>query len=168
MDRSIPMLLIGLVFGFGSGFAVAAGNGITLDSHDHADPAQHVHQAASAVDDSAGKHDHAVPLVLPEDVDAPTLRIGLEPDPDAGWNLHLTTSGFRFAPERAGRDHVAGEGHAHVYVNGEKRARIYGPWVHLDRLPPGEAQIEVVLTANDHRPLSVGGRPVAAAVTVRN
>lgn len=35
MDRSIAMLLIGLVFGFGLGFVVAAANGITLDGHDH-------------------------------------------------------------------------------------------------------------------------------------
>ena len=36
MDRSIAMLLIGLIFGFGLGFVVAAANGITLDGHDHA------------------------------------------------------------------------------------------------------------------------------------
>lgn len=35
MDRSIAMLLIGLIFGFGLGFVVAAANGITLGGHDH-------------------------------------------------------------------------------------------------------------------------------------
>ena len=41
MDRSLWLLVIGLVFGSGIGFVIAAGNGITLDGHDHNDPAQH-------------------------------------------------------------------------------------------------------------------------------
>jgi hypothetical protein len=48
MDRSIPMLLIGLVFGGGIGFTVAASNGITLDGHDHGDPGQHGHGSSVA------------------------------------------------------------------------------------------------------------------------
>lgn len=35
MDRSIAMLIIGLIFGGGLGFVVAAANGITLNGHDH-------------------------------------------------------------------------------------------------------------------------------------
>lgn len=164
MDRSIPMLLIGLAFGFGAGFAVAAGNGITLDGHDHADPAHHGHAAGTP----AGHGDHGTPLVLPDGADAPTLGITLDRDRVSGWTLHIATTGFRFAPDRASGPHVAGEGHAHVYVNGEKRARVYGPWFHLADLPAGESRVEVVLTANDHRPLYIGARAVADAVTVSN
>lgn len=160
MDRSIPMLLLGLVFGGGIGFAVAATNGVTLDGHDHADPAQH----GGTVD----QHDHATPLVLPDDDAAPALDLAVTRDPATGWNLHLLTRNFAFAPEQASLAHVAGEGHAHVYVNGAKLGRFYGPWVHLDNLPPGSVAIRVTLNANDHRPLAVGGRPVSAMITIDN
>lgn len=162
MDRSIPMLLIGLIFGCGIGFTVAAGNGITLDGHDHADPGHHGHGSASA------PHEHAAPYVLPAGETAPTVSLDVRPDPSSGWNLHIVTTGFRFAPERASGPNVPGEGHAHVYVNGDKIGRVYGPWMHLGTLPDGEVTIAVTLNANDHRPLVVGDRPVSASVIVRN
>ena len=193
MDRSIPMLLIGLIFGGGIGFAVAAGNGITLDGHDHDDPGQHgpgspAAQAAAVTglpaDMLAGAictveaprgagvgsehHDHTAPYALAAGEDAPTVALDVQRDPSSGWNLHVETTGFRFAPEHASGPHVPGEGHAHVYVNGEKIGRVYGPWVHLGTLPDGAVTIEVTLNANDHRPFAVGDRPVSASVTVRN
>ena len=67
--------------------------------------------------------------------------------------------------ERSGGDHVAGEGHAHVYVDGEKIARLYGPWLHIPSLSPG-AVVEVTLNANDHRPLAIGSGRIADRVGV--
>ncbi|SEL89033.1 hypothetical protein SAMN05444413_12027 [Roseivivax marinus] len=165
MDRSIPLLLIGLMFGGGLGFTVAAANGITLDGHDHGDPAHHVagHQTSMAE-----RHDHATQLSLPSDAQAPTLDVSVEPDPASGWNLHLATTGFAFAPLSASGAHVLGEGHAHLYVNGQKRARIYGAWTHLAELPAGDVELRVTLNANDHRPLAVGDVPVEQVVTVAN
>ncbi len=160
MDRTIPMLLIGLVFGGGLGFTLAAANGVTLDGHDHADPAHHG-PAATA-------HAHDETLNLPAGPDAPALSLVLHDDPGGGWNLELVTRNFRYAPENASRDHVPGEGHAHVYVNGVKILRSYGPWLHLATLPDGRADIHVTLTSNDHRALAVNGRPVSATLTVSN
>lgn len=62
----------------------------------------------------------------------------------------------------ASGDHKPGEGHAHVYVNGAKIGRLYGPWLHLPNLPKGEVTVEVTLNANDHRPLAVNGAPITA------
>ncbi|MGK7654234.1 hypothetical protein ACSQ76_18045 [Roseovarius sp. B08] len=165
MDRSIPMLLIGLVFGGGIGFTVAAANGVALDGHDHGDPAHHGGHEQHA---GAAMHDHGDMLSVPAGADAPKLEIEVTPDPSAGWNLHIMTENFRFSPENASRDHVPGEGHAHVYANGVKLARVYGPWVHLDTLPEGEVELEVALNSNDHRPLAVDGAPVAQTVTLGN
>ena len=61
---------------------------------------------------------------------------------------------------------MRGEGHAHVYVDGEKAARIYGPWFHLGALPPGEVTLGVTLNANDHSLLAVSGRPLKAEKTI--
>ncbi|EKE45376.1 hypothetical protein OCGS_0466 [Oceaniovalibus guishaninsula JLT2003] len=159
MDRSIPLLLIGLVFGGGIGFTVAAANGVTLGGHDHADPAHHA---------GAASHDHAALLSLPQGPDAPTLDVNLTRDPVAGWNLHMRTANFAFAPQSAGLAHRAGQGHAHVYVNGAKIGRFYGPWVHLDALPDGPVEVAVTLNANDHRALAVNGTPVARRLTIDN
>ena len=41
MNRTLALFAIGLIFGGGIGFALAAGNGITFDGHDHGDAAQH-------------------------------------------------------------------------------------------------------------------------------
>lgn len=151
------MLIIGLVFGGGLGFVLAASNGVTLDGHDHA-----TDHGPTAADDHEAQHE--TPLVLSAD-EAPTVQIEAFPDPVSGWNLNIQTTGFLFSPRNAGLDHVAGEGHAHVYANGVKLGRVYGDWVHLS-LPEGEVEITVTLTANDHRPLAVGDRRIEASLTV--
>lgn len=156
MDRKLAMLLIGLVFGGGIGFIIAAGQGVTFDGHDH------------ATGHGGGGRDHAAmaPIVLPTDDMAPTLAVRVVKDPMSGWNLHVQTTNFRWAPESASTAHVAGEGHAHVYVNGDKIARIYAEWYHIDQLPVGEVVIEVALNSNDHSALAVGDKPLRASVGV--
>lgn len=162
MNRTLALFVIGLVFGGGIGFTLAAANGVTFDGHDHGDPAQH-----GGMDHAAMGHGkmHDTPLELSV-AEAPVLDIAVTPDPMTGYNLHVMTDGFTFAPERASLAHVAGQGHAHVYVNGTKIGRLYSPWMHLDALPSGETEIEVTLNTNDHRPLSVNGTPVAASTIV--
>ena len=97
-------------------------------------------------------------------VPAPDVRLRLVADPVAGWNLHVQAEGFRFAPEQAGEAHVDGEGHAHLYVDGEKTARIYGPWIHLNELPDDAELISVTLNTNDHRNYVADGEPLHADV----
>lgn len=172
MDRALVLFVIGLVFGGGIGFVTAAGNNITLDGHDHAEHvAQTGHDTAShaAMGHGAGDtspHDHSEILSMPEGPGTPSLEVAVVRDPASGWNLNVSVQNFRFAPEHASKDHVAGEGHAHVYVNGSKIARLYGPWLHLTTLPDGEAVVEVTLNTNDHRQLAVEGMPVKARVKV--
>lgn len=158
MSRVLSLFAIGLVFGGGIGFATAAGMGVTFDGHDHGAKAHH-----GASTEHAMMHD--MPLDVPA-ADAPKLAIRLKPDPMAGYNLELVTDNFAFSPQHASLQNVTGEGHAHVYVNGEKRGRLYGNWMHLDHLPSGEVEIEVTLNTNDHRPLSVAGTPVSATQTI--
>jgi hypothetical protein len=118
------------------------------------------------VDHGGKTHDHDVLLSMPAGANAPTLDVDVKADPLSGWNLHIQTTGFHFSPENASRDHVAGEGHAHIYVNGEKLGRFYGPWVHLDNLPKGHVEIEVTLNANDHRLLAVADQPLSAKLVL--
>ena len=156
MSRALALLIIGLVFGGGIGFVIAAANGVTLDGHDHA--TDH-----GPVQDHA-QHDHS--QTVEAEGPAPTLMIHVTKDPVAGWNLHVMTTNFVFAPERSGASHVPGEGHAHLYANGTKIARLYGPWFHIDSLPAGEVEIEVTLNTNDHSGIAVDGTPVRESMTL--
>ncbi|TMV09634.1 hypothetical protein FGK63_00770 [Ruegeria sediminis] len=158
MSRSLALFAIGLVFGGGIGFVTAAGNGVTFDGHDHSDPSHHA---------GAGGHDHSTVINLPAGPNAPGVKIQLTQDPMAGWNLHVMPRNFRFAPENASTDDRPGEGHAHVYVNGTKLARLYGNWMHIADLPKGEVEVAVSLNANGHSPFAVDNVPVSASLTVQ-
>jgi len=167
MNRGLALFCIGLVFGGAAGFLVAAANGITLDGHDHAAGIGHqTHDTGMPA--GAGmqgrRHDHGEAISLDKSPDAPTLALSVAPDPASGWNLHVVTTGFQFAPEHANGPHRAGEGHAHIHINGKKLSRLYGSWFHIAELPKGQNRIEVTLTANDHRGLAIGGKPLTAEV----
>lgn len=159
MNKPLALLAVGLILGGLTGFMVAAGYGITLDGHDHGDHGSH--GAAHG-----GGHEHGKMLSLPAGPSAPTLKMMVMPDPATGWNLHIMTTNFEFSPQNASRDHVDGEGHAHVYVNGQKLARHYGPWMHIADLEPGEHVISVTLNSNDHRELGVDGKALKVEQTI--
>jgi len=119
-------------------------------------------EAHAGHDEAEGGHDHAAHqhdkvIELASGPSAPTLDITLTEDQVGGWNLQILTTNFRFAPNHVNQHHRAGEGHAHLYVNGEKVSRIYGPWFHIGSLPNGRTEVTVTLTSNDHRGLAVGG-----------
>jgi hypothetical protein len=110
-------------------------------------------------------HDHSALEV--DAKGAPSVSLKAERDPMGGWNLRIDTPGFRFAPEHVNQAHVVGEGHAHLYVDGVKRARLYAPWFHLDALGAGEHRLRVTLNANSHQELHADGKPVQAEAVVR-
>lgn len=159
MSRALALLIIGLVFGGGIGFILAAANGVTLDGHDHATD----HGAPEGAD--AG-HDHSEMIDVTGA--APTLAIDVTPDPVSGWNLSVSTKNFVFSPTNSGRAHLNGEGHAHLYANGVKIARLYGPWFHIAALPEGQVELRVTLNSNDHKTLAVNGAPLQATTTITN
>lgn len=88
---------------------------------------------------------------LSSDAPAPAVALDVEPELGGGYLVRVAAEGFRFAPAESGQDHVAGEGHAHLYVDGEQVARLYAPVHHLGDLPPGRRTITVALSTNDHR-----------------
>jgi hypothetical protein len=111
-------------------------------------------------------HDHAHQHGTVEAPAGMTVSLDVSADPMSGYNVHIVTTGFAWAPERASLDHVVGEGHAHLYVNGEKVARVYGPWYHLDALPSASAEVRVTLNTNTHDDYAHDGVVVADSVTV--
>ncbi|MCE2463079.1 MAG: hypothetical protein J4F46_04070 [Dehalococcoidia bacterium] len=90
------------------------------------------------------------------------VALTAEVEDGGGVNVHVMTEGWRWAPENVNGANADGEGHAHVYVDGEKIGRVYGPRYYLGRLEPGERHIRVALNANAHNDLLAGGEPVEA------
>jgi hypothetical protein len=83
-----------------------------------------------------------------------------------GWNLEIQTTNFRFAPEQINQANQPNVGHGHLSINGERGARVYGPWLHLPQLPPGRNEITVSLTTNGHEALTHNGQAIESTVVV--
>jgi len=94
------------------------------------------------------------------DIAVPRVDLVIHKDTMAGRNLEIITENFRFAPEHAGSEHVDGEGHAHLYIDGKKIARVYGPWFHIPEPGPGMHSVRVTLNANSHQDFVVGNQVI--------
>lgn len=137
-----------------------------------ATPAQQSPITALAADqgphDGPMTHDHGMhhgAFPVPAE-DAPSVTLTAVADDASGWNVHVKTENFRFAPENVNGASVPGEGHGHVYLNGEKFARLYAPHFHLADLPAGPHTLKVTLNANGHETFTVDGAPVEAEVVI--
>jgi hypothetical protein len=112
-------------------------------------------------------HEHGHEKVeVPEAMAVPGVNIEVTQDLKSGWNVHVTTENFRFAPENASMEHSPGEGHAHLYVDGQKIARLYAKWYHIEELSSGQHEISVTLNANDHREYAVNDESISASTIV--
>jgi len=122
-----------------------------------------------ADDHSHGSSDHEHAAVPADDYDAaPSIDLDAFIDGVGGINLHLKTQNFVFTPENVNTLNVGGEGHAHLYLNGKKVARIYSSWYHLDTssLSNGTYTVSAELNSNDHGPYTLGGENITDSVTV--
>ncbi len=97
---------------------------------------------------------------------APVVNLQLFPLAGGGYNVRVQTLNFTFTPQNVDMDPIPGEGHAHLYVDGEKIARLYGEWHHLGALPEDAEVLRVALYANDHSPFTVDGLPVSDSLTL--
>ena len=100
---------------------------------------------------------------VPAGTPAPEIMLHPTKDAHGGWNLHLMTKNFIFTPEQAGLSDVMGEGHAHLYVNGKKVARVYGNWFHLN-LPAGVNKVKVSLNTNLHKDYVLNGKVIESEI----
>jgi hypothetical protein len=122
----------------------------------------------ATMDAEPGDHDHPALPVDPA-LPIPSLTHLVFPDAMDGYNVQILSRNFTFTPAAINRENVANEGHAHIYVNGVKYARIYGNWFHLPSaaLFPGVNAVTVTLNANDHSTWALPeGELIASTVAV--
>lgn len=85
---------------------------------------------------------------------------------DGGVHLNISTEGWTWAPEDVNGADADGAGHAHVYADGVKLGRIYGPYHYLQGLEPGDRELRVALNSNAHNDLTWQGQALEATKTV--
>ena len=112
-------------------------------------------------------HQHP-PLEVSAELPLPSVTHLVFHDAMGGYNVQILPNNFSFTPAAINRAPQFNEGHAHIYVNGEKIARVYSSWYHLSDglLNPGENEVSVTLNANDHSEWAVSGVPIASMVKV--
>jgi hypothetical protein len=113
-----------------------------------------------------GAHSHGDAGQVAWAGDAPQMAIEVVEDPKSGYNALITVDGMTLSAENINGDHVDGEGHLHLYVNGQKVGRLYGDATHIPVLPVGEVEIAVGAFSNDHRAYVIDGEPIEASTSV--
>ncbi len=151
---------------------------VTLNANTHEDytlNGQRIEALATVAvpepsDHAGGGHGHQHGPNTREWDGGPTPQLALEvfPDPGSGWNLLFDYEGFHLNPRNASQHHVVGEGHTHIYANGEKLTRLYGNAYHIPTLPAGEVEVSVRLSANDHQEYTVDGAFLEVVTIVHN
>ncbi|MGI9609609.1 MAG: hypothetical protein ACR2NL_04875 [Acidimicrobiia bacterium] len=109
-----------------------------------------------------GGHDHSDASRTREwEGTPPPVTISLSGDDEQGYVLLVEAPGFVFTGADV-IDPAPGEGHAHLFVDGELMTMIYGPEFQLPALDPGTHQLMVTLSTNDHLEYTYDGEPIAA------
>lgn len=83
------------------------------------------------------------------------VSIALGPRPDAfgdGFRVEVQFDGIELVSVPMGAPHVAGQGHAHVYLNGLKLQRLYTDEFSVGPLLAGDYVLRVALNSNAHTP----------------
>ena len=128
----------------------------SMEGHDaHDDDDGHGHGESDAHDHSAIESEVPVSMSMDVDVEA-----------NGGVNVHIMTEGWKWAPENVNGEHIPGEGHAHVYVDGVKINRVYTSYYYIDDVEPGEHTLRVALNTNTHNEFTVDGVLVEAVQTI--
>ena len=115
------------------------------------------------------EHDHKM-VQMPEGYPTPKLEIVLTRDLKSGFNLRIETRNFELEPpERANccKPKIL-EGHAHIFINGEKVYRAYGADVHLPGklFKSGLNQVMVSLNDHEHNTWSKGSVMVMSTLVI--
>ncbi|EKD79300.1 MAG: hypothetical protein ACD_41C00107G0001 [uncultured bacterium] len=109
-----------------------------------------------ASDDDVVDTDTAIEITSPEDGDTVTQP----------FNVEVAIDDFTLAPDKVEGANVEGEGHYHVWVDGEYFVAGVAEATEIDGLEAGEHELMVSLQNNDHTDLAEPVQSGAVTVTV--
>ena len=150
--EKLLVAVISIIIGVGLGFGIGALADSESDNAkmESSDMMAHSHSSTYEV----------------EAENAPTVDFIVEEDSKSGWNIKILTSNFTFTPENVNKENVLGEGHAHLYVDGKKVARVYSEYFHYGGNFDGTKTFEVELNTNDHSVYTLNGEKISVAKQV--
>ncbi|AZP16674.1 hypothetical protein EJC51_11430 [Streptomyces aquilus] len=113
--------------------------------------------------DEEGRHYREV-----DGKDAPEVGIEVQPDTDAGWDVRLTLTHFRFSPPDARATPVEGRGLVYLYVDGDLVTRLRTPGYRIpdNLVPRGTHTVTARLYADDGTVWAVDGDPVESTADI--
>lgn len=113
-------------------------------------------------------HQHSA-LEIPADAPVPRIEIQVERDPMDGLNVLLKIENYLMnSPLDQIENPGVLQGHAHVFVNGQKKQRLYGSAIHIPQtwLKKGVNQIAISLNSHAHENWTKDGKSVVGSVFV--
>ncbi|GBD34254.1 hypothetical protein HRbin34_00583 [bacterium HR34] len=166
---SFVLLIVGLVAGYLIGYSTTSQKVFQQTNNANVEKLAQEMMADHKHTHNVG-HEHMhmhEPFEVSEE-QAPSVDLVVFKDAKDGWNLYLDTKNFKFTPGNVNKENIIGEGHAHLYIDGDKIGRIYSNWYHLPAswLEKGEHKIKIDLTTNDHKTYSVNGKEVSDEETI--
>lgn len=97
---------------------------------------------------------------------APRLRMQVDESDSGDWVLSLKTQNFVFSEVHQNGEHLEGEGHGHLYVDGIKSGRVFSEKYVLPKLSAGQHEITAGLYTNNHMAYWAEDNPVQQSVTI--
>lgn len=126
-------------------------------------PAELVEVIDNATPKAMTSMDHShIPVAVPSDVVSPRLSASLTRDVMSGYNLKLDIENYEMTapPIDVKMENLMApsvsvdtgfvQGHAHLYINGEKIQRVYGNNVHIPASHFKEGMNQLNITINNH------------------
>ena len=95
----------------------------------------------------------------------PIVTLTVSGDATEGWLIRADVEGFTLT-EFDATEAAPGEGHLHLFIDGQLVSMMYESEYLLEDLTPGDHQIMVTLSTNDHLEYLINGEPVMAVQTV--
>lgn len=111
-------------------------------------------------------HEHGKYEVAANEPKPEIASIELNKDAKAGWNLYINTNNFEFTPQNVNQNNVPGQGHAHLYIDGQKITRLYSNYYYISGYEEGIHDVEVTLNANNHEEYFVDGIKVSKTAKI--
>ncbi len=163
--KFVVSVVLSLVIGVSGGYVIA-NYGEEDDAVATQDTIQHEHSDDETMPESDDHSEMSHGMYEVEAANAPSVTVAAEEDAVSGWNVTLTTENFTFTPENVNDENIANEGHAHLYVDGKKVARLYGSTFHYSEPFDGTKTFKVILNANDHSEYAIDGVVISDSIEV--
>lgn len=159
------LLLIVAACGGDDDGAQSTTSATTAASTDATEPMDH--EDGESMDDMEHTdHEHGEGREWEGPGDAPVIDVSVTGNPEDGWDVAVDIAGEFTFTDVDTIEHVAGEGHTHLIVDGRVLGMVYEPTARIEELSPGAHTIEVTLASNDHSDYVVDGEVISGSTEV--